>query len=122
MSVKNTKILVVDDEEVICDVLSTHFRRRGYVVITANSAEEALPIIKEQCPEIMLLDKTLPGMSGVDLLKLVRKFNKTIKVIIVSGHDLDPDDPEFKGLNILKIVQKPVPFDVLDLSVEKATQ
>ena len=121
MHSNNLKLLMVDDEKDTCEYTSSHLKRKGYNTFAAFSPDAALALIKEQNPDIMLLDMNLPGMSGVDLLKLIRQFNTTIKVVIISGYPIDRNDPQFKGLNILEFIQKPVPFSILDSVLEKIT-
>ena len=117
------KVFVVDDEEDTREYIKSHFQRRGYLMFTAGSAEEALPIIKEENPDIMLLDVNLPKMDGVELLKLVRQFNPTIKVILVSGSEMDSvDDSKLKGLNVLEVMRKPVSFEALEVILKKASE
>jgi YesN/AraC family two-component response regulator len=89
-------------------------------VLVANSGEEALPIIKEQNPEIMLLDMNLPKMSGIELLKLVRQFNNIVKVIMVSGYELNSNDPQFQELDIFEFMRKPIGFSELESIIKKA--
>lgn len=119
--VNKMKLLVVEDETDACESIRSHFQRRGFTVSMAGSGEEALSLIKEQSPDVILLDVNLPKMSGIDLLKIVRDFNQTTKVILVSAYETDfVNDPEIKNLNIFEVVRKPVTFDVLDVSVKKA--
>ena len=66
------KILVVDDDEFIRELLKNAFTRAGYGVRCASSAEEALSILKEEPYAVMFLDLKLPEMSGVDLCREVR--------------------------------------------------
>lgn len=115
------KLLIVDDETYVCEIMKEHFQRRGYSVSVANSAQEALPIIKENNLQIMLLDKRLPGLTGIELLRNIRQFNQDIKVIMVSGDGLDTETKEeMKKLNILEYLEKPVVLSVLDAALEKA--
>ena len=72
------RILVVDDARMIRDAVKYYFKSKGFIVLSAGSAEEALPIIIGHKPEIMLVDRELPGMSGPDLLRLVREINTTM--------------------------------------------
>ena len=117
---KRIKILVVEDENEACKYIASHLRRRGYDALMANSAEEALSIIKEQNPDLVLLDIYLPGMSGIDLLKLVRDFNTKIKVVIMSGYlGSFLDDLQFKGLGVLEFIEKPMSFTTLDSALER---
>ena len=115
------KLLIVDDEEEACGYMKAHFLRRGFIVLIAGSGEEALGLIKEQTPDIMLLDVSLPKMSGLELLKTVREFNQVSKAILVSGYEIDfGNDPNIKSLDIFDVIRKPVSFDVLDEAIKKA--
>ena len=114
------KLLVVDDEEEIREFVGSYFKRRGYVVLAANSGEEALAVIREQSPDIMLLDMNLPKMNGIELLKLVRQFNNIVKVILVSGYELNRSDPQFQELDIFEFMRKPIGFSELESTIKKA--
>ena len=81
-----TSVLIVDDEEGIRETLSGIFQDEGYNVITAGSGEEALKILKEQSPDLVLLDVWLPGIDGVETLQEIKKTNPELPVVIISGH------------------------------------
>lgn len=120
---KEIKILVVDDVSTIREFIKYYFEDIGYTVLSAGTAEEALPIIKEKNPEILILDMHLPGMNGLELLRQVRQFNATVKVIMVSGSNIDfKSDTRFKNLNILEFVQKPMGFNELLSAVNMAAK
>ncbi len=77
-------VMVVDDEEGIRESLSGIFEDEGYSVLTASSGEEALNILKEQSPDLMLLDVWLPGIDGIETLKEI----KNLKAGSSRCHDL----------------------------------
>ena len=117
---KKTKILLVDDEPTVRECLQ-YFLEEKFIVFTAASAEEALPMIKEHTPDVMLLDINLPQMNGISLLKIIRQFNKTIKVIIVSGVYVDfQNDPQLKALDIRGFLHKPISIVELEDAIKKA--
>jgi two-component system nitrogen regulation response regulator NtrX len=82
----DTSVLIVDDEEGIRETLSGIFQDEGYNVISAGSGEEALKILKEQSPDLVLLDVWLPGIDGVETLQEIKKTNPELPVVIISGH------------------------------------
>jgi two-component system nitrogen regulation response regulator NtrX len=82
----DTSVLIVDDEEGIRETLSGIFQDEGYNVITAGSGEEALKILKEQNPDLVLLDVWLSGIDGVETLQEIKKTNPELPVVIISGH------------------------------------
>jgi two-component system alkaline phosphatase synthesis response regulator PhoP len=87
------KILVVDDEEDILVLLDHHLSREGYQVVRASSGEQALGLVLGGPPDIILLDLMLPGISGLDLCRILRTDERTAKVpiIIVSAKGDEAD-------------------------------
>lgn len=114
------KLLIVDDEEDIGFLLGAALERKGYKVYIAKICKEAIPIIKQENPQIMLLDRRLPDGDGIDLLEEIRKFNAELKVIMVSAYDLDDADRKrIKGLNVLEYLHKPITIEILKMTLEK---
>ncbi len=79
-------VLIIDDEEGICESLSGIFEDEGYSVLTANSGEEALKGLREQTPDLILLDVWLTGLDGIQTLKEIKDMKPDIPVIMISGH------------------------------------
>jgi len=80
------KIFVVDDEEMIREMLHRAFTRAGYEVCSAGSAEQALDILKEEKIQVMFLDLKLPGMSGLDLCKKIRRDFPVAVIYAITGY------------------------------------
>jgi CheY-like chemotaxis protein len=80
------KILIVDDELPILEVLKNLFTRAGYQVVTAVSGEKALEILRKESIMVMFLDLKLPGMNGIDLCKEIRKENSIPIIHAFTGH------------------------------------
>ncbi|MGH4122649.1 MAG: response regulator [Clostridium sp.] len=87
------KILVVDDEEHIQELIRFNLEKSGYKVICAGDGIEAIKLVKEQLPQLMLLDLMLPGMDGLDVCKEIRKdsamANMPIIMITAKGEEID---------------------------------
>ena len=87
------KILVVDDEDHIVELISYNLINSGYKVITANNGIDAVKLAKEENPRLMLLDLMIPGLDGYDVCKAIRSDNdsKDISVIMLTakGEELD---------------------------------
>lgn len=79
-------VLIVDDEEGIRETLSGIFEDEGCSVVTANSGEEALDLLKEQNPDLILLDIWLPGIDGIQTLEEIKALRPDLPVIMISGH------------------------------------
>ncbi len=111
----DNQILVVDDEESIRDLLSETFSREGYQVRSAESAEAALEMLKEDKIHVMFLDLNLPGMNGVELCRLIRKDMPMAIVHAVTGYaslfelsdcrDAGFDDYFHKPVNLKSLIR-----------------
>ena len=85
------RILVVDDEEDICEILAFNLRNAGYDVDTVNSAEDALFKMKNDY-DLLLLDIMMEGISGLKLAQLLREdYNNTTPIIFISALDTESD-------------------------------
>lgn len=80
------KILVVEDDASVRNVLEKAFRKNGYTVQSAESAEQALEILKQEDIHVMFLDLKLPGMNGVDLCKQIRKDKPNAIIHAMTGY------------------------------------
>ena len=84
------RILIVDDEEDIRVVLKISLSDLGYEVYTAENGEEALRIIQEVTPPIVLTDIRMPVMDGIELLRRIKQDDPETEVIMITGHgDMD---------------------------------
>ena len=122
MAEQKPKLLVVDDEPDQSGSIKSYFSKRGFLVFTALSGEEALRIIKEKAPDIVLLDKKLSSnMDGLDVLRALRQYDKDTKVAIVTGDVLSEEElKEITGLGIVEFLDKPLDIKTLENVVKKA--
>ncbi|MDD7318869.1 MAG: response regulator transcription factor [Prevotella sp.] len=93
------KILVVDDEQALCEILQFNLEAAGYEVYTANSAEEAMTLAISDF-NLILLDVMMEGMSGFDLARRLRSDERTANIPIIFITALDNEDDRVTGLNI----------------------
>ena len=80
------KILVVDDEEMICKMLEQAFSKAGYTVRTADGAEKAMNVLREDSIMVMYLDLNMPGMDGIELCKRLRIQNPLSIIHALTGY------------------------------------
>lgn len=80
------QILVVDDEEIICQQLQRLYTYSGYAVVIANSGEEALRRLEKKDIDLVVTDVRLPGISGVDLTMEIKNNYPDVPVIVITGH------------------------------------
>ena len=93
------RILVVDDEESLCEILKFNLEREGYAVTTAQSAEEALALELGSF-DLMILDIMMGELSGFGLARILRKRSETADTPIIFCTALDSEADKIKGLDI----------------------
>ena len=81
------KILIIDDEQKICDILTRYFAFKGYETRAVSRGEEGLALAKVYQPDVVLLDLLMPGLNGVETLKQLKQLQPTPRVIMVSAAD-----------------------------------
>ena len=85
MKVPTARILVIDDNLTVVDILATALGEEGYGVFSAVTSDEGLKLFILSQPDLVLLDIALPGMNGIDMLKRIRSIAPTARVVMVSG-------------------------------------
>lgn len=106
-------ILIVDDEIDLCESIQFVFDDQGYATFTANDVEAAFQIVAQENIDIVLSDVRMPGTSGVELLKRIKKLNPLKpKVILVTGYT-EITDEEAKALGAEDVLRKPIDLEEL---------
>ena len=113
LKVPAVRILVIDDEPAVVDILVTCLREEGYGALGAETSDEGLKLAIVSRPELVLLDIALPGMNGIELLKRIRSIIPTTRVIMVSGNTDPVLAREALELGALAYVDKPFDFAYL---------
>ena len=80
------KIMLVDDEERYLQTTARLIEKKGYEVLTAQSGERALEILKVQTVHVVVLDMKMPGMDGNETLKAIKAIYPLVEVIMLTGH------------------------------------
>ncbi|MFH1093958.1 MAG: HD domain-containing phosphohydrolase [Candidatus Omnitrophota bacterium] len=111
------KILVVDDEPEITEILKNFFERKNYNVFTANNGEAALEVIKEQRPHLVFLDIRMPKMDGLTVLRNIRLLDTSMKVIMVTAIEDDKTMAEAQSLGAVDYIRKPFKLEYLEKDV-----
>ncbi|MDY0187674.1 MAG: response regulator [Syntrophus sp. (in: bacteria)] len=114
------KILLVDDEVEILSMLQEALSMRDYTVITAENAEKALEVLARESVMVMFLDLNLPGMSGIDLCRKIRKDNQIAIINALTGYSNIYGLLECRGAGFDDFFIKPVSLKTLFKAVEDA--
>lgn len=112
-----TKILVVDDEPDICYFAKSFFESRGFDVFIAFSGEEALTMIKQDMPDIVLLDIMMVGMDGITTLRKIKEINPSIKVMMVTAVEEEKKVRDAMSLGATDYVTNPLVLEDLENKV-----
>lgn len=115
-------VLLVDDEPGIRKVVGIALEDMGYRVLEAASGEEALAVFRRERPSVVLTDIRMPGMDGLELLRLLKDESPDTEVILVTGHgDMDVAVAGLK-LGACDFVAKPAGPEVLEVALKRATE
>lgn len=117
---KRNKLLVVDDEHLIRWSLEQNLKKQGYEVVTAGSGEDALRLVREEQPDLVLLDIQLPGISGIDVLEKIKDHDEDIIVIMVTANSGLENAVRAMRLGAYDYVSKPFNLEELSIVVRKA--
>jgi len=116
---KPYKIMIVDDELEIRQILKEFLQNAGYRIITAQDGEQALRILSENVIDVMILDLKMPGLSGLEVLKRVKAFDPEIAVIVLTGYPSIDSAVESMRLGAYDYLLKPIDFRKLEVLLEK---
>ncbi len=107
------KILIVDDEQGICDSIKKPFSYIGFTVFTAKTAKKALSIFEKNKPKIIFLDIIMPDVDGLDLLKKFKQLDPGVIVIMVTAKGDEETQKKAVELGADEFMTKPFSFDDL---------
>jgi two-component system response regulator AtoC len=116
------RILVVDDEYLIRWTLQQNLEKEGYEVLLAETGEEALEKVKEEAPDLALLDIKLPGMDGYEVLEKALKIDEGITPIMITAYDEVDKVVKAMRLGAFDYITKPFDLSKVHLSIQKALE
>lgn len=115
------KILLVDDDETLCDSLSKILAKKGYLVTSRTSGPEAIKVLVNSSYDILITDLVLGEMNGVELVKEARAMAPRMAEIIITGHGDVDTFFDVMDLGVIEYLHKPVKCDVLESIIKKLT-
>lgn len=108
-----SKVLLVDDEREFVQTLSERLKMRDMGCVVAYDGESALALVRDDDPEVMIIDLKMPGIDGMEVLDRVKKIRPEIEVIILTGHGSEKDKQMCLELGAFSYLQKPIDINVL---------
>jgi len=113
------KVLVIDDEPGIRNLLDTLLSRKGYDVVLADSGQKGLEVFRRERPDVVVLDLKMPGMDGLAVLQQVRSFNPKQPVIILTGAGTSETEQQVRALGVTEYVEKEFSLHLLGDSLKR---
>lgn len=115
------KVLAIDDDPAMTELLNLLLQSYGFEVIVSNSGEEGIRVIREQTPDVVILDLMMPGMNGWQVCNEVRKFSR-VPILILSALDNPGNVASALDAGADDYLVKPVPSGVLVAHINTLTR
>jgi CheY-like chemotaxis protein len=120
MTMLSKKILVVDDEKSLREILKSKLVKLGYDPECAKNGEEALKILENEKFPLILTDLRMPGIDGIELCMRIKERNPETIIYAFSGVVTEVEFDQFEEMGFDGILCKPVKFEVLERAIEGA--
>src|ERR1039458_299625 len=118
----NATLLIVDDEEELCEILSSYFVKRGYDVHVAAGLREALLRCNTILPDVVIVDCLLGDGNGLDLISVLKNQNNKISIFVLTGHGSIDFAVRAIKQGAEQFLTKPVDLKLLASQIEKAVE
>lgn len=117
---KNRIILVVDDDEADLELFRTILEKEGYMVLTADKGKDGLDEVRRKRPNLVILDLKMPDMSGIAVLREIKKIDENTEVIIITGYGAMKSARMAMRLGAYEYITKPFDIDYVKAVVRDA--
>ena len=116
---ENFEILFVDDQKEILSLADEYLSHYGYRVTVVDSGLNAFELVKERDFDIVITDLRMPGFSGIELVKAIKKYRSEIEIIIITGYGTIESAVEALKLGCYDYIQKPIQFERLKILIDR---
>ena len=113
------KILVIDDEQGIRELLDALLRRKGYDVVLAEGGRKGLELFRRERPDVLVLDLKMPEMDGLTVLRQIRCLDPRMPVIILTGAGTAEAEQQVRALGVTEYVEKEFSLHLLGDSLKR---
>ena len=107
-------IVIIDDEPAVAETLADAVRGQGHTAAIGHSGSEGLALLAEKRPDAVFVDLVMPGLSGVELVKEIRRNHPELPIVVVTGWAGPQDLDEVRRLGVTDIVEKPWALKYVD--------
>jgi DNA-binding NtrC family response regulator len=116
------QVLVLDDEEVVCERLQSHLEKRGFEVETFTESQTAIDRMTGKVFDVVITDVKMEGPSGLDVLHFVRRESPGTQVIVITGYGSIETIREAEGGGAFEFINKPFTMKDMESLVQKAAK
>jgi CheY-like chemotaxis protein len=120
VSLSKAKVLAIDDQPVILDLISAMCRSLGYDPVTAASGEEGIKVASGSSFDIVLTDLAMPGMSGLEVARRIRQLHPHTPIVLVTGWEVNISQAELEAAGITEVLYKPFRIEQLTEIIQSA--
>jgi len=113
------QILIIDDEEMLCESLKDILEEEGYEIRTATTALSALTEIEKKTPDIIISDINLPDINGLELLRRIKDERPEIEIIIMTAYGEIESYLQAREKGAFEYITKPVNIPILKLMISR---
>lgn len=115
------KILVVEDNKSLRELLKEYLELNGYEVMVARDGQEGMMLLKKSFDDfdLIITDFRMPKMNGIEVIRFIKQRDPTIKTILVTGEDMRLVAPVAEAAGADKVMAKPVDFSYLQKTVKE---
>lgn len=121
-TMKNAKILIVDDEQIVCDSVQKILSKKGYTIDKSLNVKEAVEKIRNTSYDLVIADLVIPNTSGMELLDIIKKYYPELDVIIITGYASYASAVKATKLGASNYLPKPFTHEELTKVTEKVLQ
>ena len=119
---RNTKVLVIDDDQAMLDLICKVLKQRGFDLYTASDGDKGIELFKKENPSIILTDINMPEITGIEILKIIKKVSPITQVIVFSGVGTTADVIEALRLGATDYLVKPFNIGLLIHTVSRCIE
>lgn len=118
---ESTTILVVDDDQSFTEILALHLGKRGFTVLTAADGEAGLELLDQgESIDVVILDMAMPGMDGLETLKMIKKKQPLVEMLMLTGRSTIATAVEAIKWGAFNYLTKPCDIEDLSAFIEEA--
>ncbi|RUA03247.1 MAG: response regulator [Deltaproteobacteria bacterium] len=116
------KILIVDDDEDLLEILAERMKMRGMSVVSAQTADAALALIEQEPFDVIIIDFMLPGIDGLQAIKIIRETRPDLRIILQTAYATPEKEKEALAMGAIGVVEKPMDLERLTNLIKKPMQ